>query len=106
MKHMLLGGLLIFAVFPSTTTYKLNAYTFGSGGSKNSSTTTYALEGSTGQIGAANSSTVTYTLKPSYVPTQQANVPKISAFDNNSGQYYNKLHFVIDTQNNPTDATF
>lgn len=96
---------ILFAALPATSTYKLNSYGFGSGGTAGSSTSTYSLEGITGEIVGASSSTSTYTVKPGFIETQQGNVPKVT-LDNNSGVYYNKLHFVIDTQSNPTDATY
>ncbi|MDB5171005.1 MAG: hypothetical protein JWO35_699, partial [Candidatus Saccharibacteria bacterium] len=53
-----------------------------------------------------SASTATASTKPGFVESQQANVPKLVSIDNNGGQYYNKLHFVVDKQNNPTDATY
>jgi hypothetical protein len=99
-------GLSFFAAMPTTPTYQLNSYGFGSGGTANSGTTTYSLEGTTGEISGQTSSTPTYSAKPGFIETQQANVPKISAFDNGSSVYYNKLHFVIDQQSNPSDALY
>jgi len=98
-------SVLLFAALPATSTYQLNSYGFGSGGGS-STTSNYAIEGITGEIGGATSTTATYNIKPGFNETQQANVPKISAFDNGSGVYYNKLHFVIDKQSNPTDALY
>jgi hypothetical protein len=105
MKGLLIAGVALFAALPATTNYKLNSYGFGSGGTAGSSTTTYKLEGTTGEL-SGSSGVSTHTVKPAFIETQQANVPKLSAFDNNSGQYYNRLHFVIDTQSNPTSATY
>jgi hypothetical protein len=105
MRGFLLSALLLFGSLPATTNYQLNSYGFGSGGTANSSTTTYSLEGVSGELNGAPGSTANNTSKPGFVQTEQANVPQIT-LDNGSGQYYNKLHFVIDNQNNPTDATF
>ena len=98
-------GSAIFAALPTTTNYGLNSYSFGSGGGTGS-TATYALEGSSGNVAGVNTSTTNYITKPEFIQTQQAHVPKIATFDNGSGTYYNKLHFVIDTQGNPNDATY
>jgi hypothetical protein len=106
LKNLFLAGWLVFAALPATTNYQLNSYGFGSGGTANSGTATYALEGSTGEVSGQTASTTAYQAKPGFNETQQANVPKISTFDNGSGTYYNKLHFVIDQQNNPTDALY
>lgn len=101
----LLGLALFFATLPATSNYKLNSYGFGSGGTAGS-TTTYSLEGTAGELSGQASSTANNTANPGFIQTQQANVPQLASLDNNSGQYYNKLHFVIDNQGNPTDATF
>ncbi len=102
----LLPGLLLFAALPATSTYQLNSFGFGSGGTANSTTSTYALEGTAGELAGQTAATTTYKLKPGFVETQQAHVPKVAALDNGSGIYYNKLHFVIDQQNNPADALY
>ncbi len=98
-------GINLLAILPNTANYALQSYSFGSGGSVSSSNT-YSIEGSSGGINGQNSSTINTTLKPGYTQTQQANVPQLSALDNGSGLFYNKLHFVIDPQNNPPDATY
>lgn len=102
----LFGGLILFAALPSTSNYQLQGFGFGSGGTANSSTANYSLEGSSGDLYSQTGQTANYVLKPGFIQAQQANVPKIAALDNGSGVYYNKLHFVIDQQNNPSDALY
>ncbi len=107
MHKLFLGGFIaLFAALPATTTYQLNSYGFGSGGTAGSSTATYSLEGSSGDFSGSTGVSTTYNSKPGFIQTQQANVPKLTALDNNGNIYYNKLHFTIDTQNNPTDAKY
>lgn len=98
-------GLFLFAALPATSNYELNNYGFGSSGGT-ASTSNYALEGKTGEISGQTAATANYKIGPAYIGTRQANDPKISSLDNNGGIYYNKLHFVIDTQGNPTDAKY
>ncbi len=105
MKWIILG-LALFAQLPATSNYQLNSYGFGSGGTANSTTANYALEGISGEASGQTSSTANYSVKPGFIETQQANVPKVSAFTNGGGTYYNKLHFVIDQQSNPSDALY
>jgi len=104
--NLLLSGLMLFAALPATTNYMLDGYGFGSGGTANSTTSNYALEGISGELGGQTSTTVTYNAKPGFTETVQANVPKIASFDNGSGAFYNKLHFVLDEQGNPSDALY
>lgn len=101
---LLLAGSLFLAALPATNNYKLNSYGFGSGGTANSGTSNYSLQGLTGEISSQADSTSTYQLKPGYTQTQQANVPKVTL--TNPSSYYDKLHFVIDQQNNPSDALY
>lgn len=105
MKWIILG-IALFAQLPATSNYQLNSYGFGNGGVANSTTSTYALEGISGEVAGQTSSTANYSVKPGFIETQQANVPKIASFTNGSGTYYNKLHFIIDEQSNPTDALY
>jgi hypothetical protein len=97
-------GLGFFASAPATGNYQLNNYGFGSGGTANSSTGNYALEGITGEISGQTAATSTYNLKPGFVETEQANVPQVTL--SNPSNYYDKLKFVIDTQSNPSDALY
>jgi hypothetical protein len=97
---------LLFATLPATVNYALNSYSFGSGGVTNSNTSSYSLEGSSGEVTGQTGSTSNYSTLPGFIQTQQANVPQLSDLDNDGGTYYNMLHFVIDTQGNPSDATY
>jgi hypothetical protein len=105
-NKFLAGATLLFATLPGTSNYQLNSFGFGSGGTANSTTSNYALEGTAGEVSGQSASTATYSVNPGFISTQQAHVPKISTFDNGSGTYYNKLHFVIDQQGNPSDALY
>ena len=98
------AGLLFFGQLPTTTNYSLQSYGFGSGGTANSTTGNYALSGITGDLSGQTATTTNYTLKPGYTETQQANVPKVTL--TNPSSYYDKLKFVIDQQNNPSDALY
>jgi hypothetical protein len=112
MRGLALAGSLGLALMatttvPHTTTYQLNSYGFGSGGTANSHTTTYALAGQTGDLnGQTSTDGSTTKTEPGYTQTLQANVPKLSDLDNDGGIYYNELHFVIDQQNNPSNTKY
>jgi hypothetical protein len=108
MKWPYIFGLLLFAVLPQTGNYKLQSYGFGSGGTAGSKTATYSLEGISGEASGQISRTATNSSNAGtgYITDQQANVPKLLSSDNAAGLYYNKLHFVIDPQGNPSDAKY
>lgn len=99
-------GMLFFAGLPATSNYKLNSYGFGAGGTSGSSTANYSIEGTAGELSGQTATTSTYQAKPGFIETQQANVPKLSAFHNGGNTFYNKLRFIIDAQGNPSDAKY
>ena len=94
----------VFAAMPATSTYQLNSYGFGSGGTANTSTPTYSLEGISGEISGPATSTTTYSAKPGFIETQQAHVPTITL--TNPSSYTDQLKFVIGEQGNPSDAKY
>ena len=98
------ASLSFLGVLPSTTNYNLQSYGFGSGGTANSGTTNYSLEGISGEISGQTTTTTNYNIKPGFIETEQANVPKVTL--TNPSSYYDKLKFVIDQQSNPADAKF
>ncbi len=98
------AGVVMMAVLPSTTNYKLNSFGFGSGGTAGSGTTNYSLEGISGEVSGQTSTTTNFQAKPGFIPAQTANVPTVTL--TNPASYYNKLHFVIDQQNNPSDTKY
>ena len=97
---------LNFAAFSSSSTYQLRSYGVNSGGTNNSSSSTYSLQAGTGEVGGNATSGSTLQAKTGSIETQQASVPGAPNVDNNSSTYFDKLHFVINTSNNPTDATY
>ncbi len=95
----------LFAAMPSSTNYQLHNYDYGSGGSGNSSSTNYSLNGSAGQINGDNQSSTNYQVRSGNNNSQQAYVPPAPTFTNPSN-YYNKLHFVVNPTSNPSDTKF
>ncbi len=98
-------GTMVVASFSSSTSYKLNSYSVGPGGTNNASSTTYKAQANVGEIsGTANSTT--YTANTGAVQTEQINVPLAPTLSNGSGTYYNELQFTVNFTNDPTDATY
>ncbi|HSH55416.1 MAG TPA: hypothetical protein VK983_01160 [Candidatus Limnocylindrales bacterium] len=102
---ILSGAVLLFAAVPTGTSYKLESYGVGSGGTSNSTSSAYALEGISGEVSGTNMSGTAYNAGSGMVTTQLANVPAAPTLTNPSN-FYNKLRLVIDNGNNPTDAVF
>jgi hypothetical protein len=102
----LLGASLLFAAMPASNNYELHNYDYGSGGTSNSSSANYSLNGSTGQAAAnTRSSSTSYELGAGNNNTQQAYVPAAPSFTN-PDNYYDKLHFVINPGTNPSDTEY
>jgi hypothetical protein len=99
------GASLLFAALPAGSTYKLQSYGVGSGGTANSTSTSYALEGISGEVSGTQMSGATYRIGSGMIPTQLANVPAAPTLTNPLN-YYNKLRLVLDTGGNPTDTRF
>jgi hypothetical protein len=95
---------LMIAALPASTSYQLNSYGFGGGGTAGSSSTNYQINGSAGEVAGSGSST-NYRAGSGENYLKQANVPTITLV-NATGIYYNKLLLTIGPQNNPSDALF
>lgn len=102
---MVSGLALLLAAMPTGTSYKLESYGVGSGGTANSTSSSYAMEGISGETSGTQLSGATYKAGAGMIPTQTANVPGAPNLTN-PANYYNKLQLVINNGGNPTDATF
>lgn len=109
--HMVIASLYLmsyfislFAAVPASTNFTLKDFDFGTGG-VSSSSSSYNLNGTVGsQTGASEANGVTI-LRPGEKPTQNANVPPAATLSNPTGAY-NKLHLILSTGGNPTDARY
>lgn len=100
-------GVSLFLIFviPASTDYKLVNFGFGAGGTSNSTSSDYAIEGILGEQNGVKESSTDYGVGPGLIFAQQSHVPTAPTFTN-TGNWYNKLHLVIAASNNPSDATF
>ncbi len=96
--------LFLFFVLPASTNYKLEGFSLGSAGGGQVGSSNYSINGVAGEVGGNPIVGSSYGIGPGLVFAELANVPKITV--DNPGNYYNKLHFVVDTQGNPGDALY
>lgn len=94
----------LFATAPSSSSYQLPNYGFGSGGTSNSTSSNYKLNATTGETSNVESTSTNYKTRSGLNNTQQAHVP-IATLSNPSN-YYNKLKFVITPGANASDTKF
>ncbi|MDB5178118.1 MAG: hypothetical protein JWN01_61 [Patescibacteria group bacterium] len=93
----------LLASQPASNNFQLNSYGFGSGGTANSSSSNYRVNGIAGEQ-AGSASSAHYGVKAGETHVKEANVPTIAI--TNDDNWYNKLKVVIGAQNNPSDAKF
>lgn len=94
----------MLAALPSSSNYKLNNYGFGNGGTSNSASTNYNVNGLTGEQSTVKTSSGNFSDNGGNNGIQQANVPTVAI--SNPSNYYNKLLLVLDTQGNPSDTLY
>ncbi len=102
---LLTGLFVLFAAVPTGTIYKLESYGVGSGGTANSTSSSYAMEGISGETSGTQLSGTLYNGGSGLITTQLANVPQAPALTNPSN-YYNKLKLVLNNGGNASDALF
>lgn len=104
MLSHLFPAFLLFAL-PSSGSYEMRDFGFGAGGSGISDSGSYSLQGIAGEVSGQKGVGSTYNLGEGLTFTQQSNVPAAPTFTNPSN-YYNRLPFVINTENNPSDTLY
>jgi len=94
----------IIANSPASTNYILNEWSVGGGdqGLSTNSQTQLSLEPVSGGDAAESTN---YGINPGLLFVEMANVPPAPSITN-PAEYYNKLHFIIDQGDNPSDATY
>ncbi|MCL6096330.1 MAG: hypothetical protein M1444_01425 [Patescibacteria group bacterium] len=90
---------------PSSGSYQLLDYGFGSGAVATSSSNNFMLQGIAGEIETASLSSTNFRIGPGLTYTLQPNVPPAPDFTN-PANYYNKLKLVVNTGGNSTDTTY
>jgi len=99
-------ALSLLAALSSSTTLQLNNYSLGSSGNVGSSSATYFVEGSAGELQGNTTVGGSYQTKGGSLQAQQASVPPAPALSSNSGAYYNKLQVTVNATGNPADVTY
>lgn len=98
---------MFFGAFSSSPSYQLQSYGINGAASNSSSSTTYQLQSSTGQIQNVKTSSPTYSTNPGSIQAQQASVPPAPTLSNGANTFYNKLNVTIDNSGNAaSDTTF
>ena len=105
-KSSLVSIALLMAAFSSSPTYQLQSYGINGAATNTSNSTTYKLEGSTGQLQSVKTSSPAYSVKSGSIEAQQSSVPTAPTLNNSGGTFYNKLGLIINTGGNASDTTY
>jgi len=89
---------------PASTNFELKSYSFGAGGD-NLSSTNFKLNATAGELGLGRLSSTNFKLGAGLTYLLNANVPPAPTVTN-PGTNYDRLLIVINTGNNPSDASF
>jgi hypothetical protein len=95
----------VFASLPTSSNFKLQEYGFGSGGTSNSTSTSFKLNGIAGEVEFGRPSSTNFKAGSGLTYMMQANVPPAPTLTNPSN-YYNKLQIQLNTGNNASDTQF
>lgn len=90
---------------PASNNYQLRNYSFGSGGQESATSSNYSVYSIAGEQSGESATSNNYKTQPGLIFVNQANLPPAPAFSN-PGSTYNRLKFVINSANNPSDAKF
>ncbi len=96
---------LFLLIMPTSNTYTLESHAFGSGGLNNASSSAYGLHALSGEMTASNSSSSLFSLLPGLMNVQMSAKPNPPIWQNVDDDY-NKLFFILDNSDFPTDAQF
>lgn len=100
----IVAPLSVFANAPASTNYRLEEWAIGGGGDKAVSPN-FQSQLTNDPLAADPMGSTNYQLNAGLLFVEMANVPPAPTFTN-PASYYNKLHLVINTGNNPSDSTF
>jgi hypothetical protein len=90
---------------PQSASYELKDWGFGAGGEASTSSNTYSMFGTAGEIDVASTESNTYRNNAGLIFPMQAQTPVAPTFAN-TGNNYDRLHIIINTSSNPIDTEF
>lgn len=93
------------ASLPSSTNFKLQNYSFGAGGTKDSSSTNFRLNGIAGEVEFGRPSSTNFKVGSGLTYLMEANVPNAPTLST-PGNNYDRIKFVLNPVNDTTDTTY
>lgn len=93
------------ASLPSSTNFKIQNYSFGAGGTINSSSTNFKLNGVAGEVEFGRPGSTNFKSGSGLSYMMKANVPAAPTLST-PGNNYDRIQVILNTSSNPTDATY
>jgi len=90
---------------PQSTNYEIKTYDFGSGGTQETTSTNYAIQGQTGTQDAGQTTSTNYAANGGLTFVNQASVPPAPTFTNPATNY-DRLKITLDTTGNASDTKY
>lgn len=103
-KYLIITSFFIFFSFPASTNYTLEGYEFG-GGDFDLGSSNYFMQGVLGETTELDQQSSSYKIGSGLIYVEEANTPAAPTLQN-TDSWYNKLEIILNTSNNPTDATY
>jgi hypothetical protein len=104
-SYQLLIPKIAVADLPSSSNYKLQNYSFGAGGTTNSTSSNYGLNGIAGEVEFGQPGSSNYKVGSGLTYMMKANVPGAPTLSTPNTNY-DRILFVLNTGSNPSDTTF
>lgn len=100
------GAHIIFASLPSSANFQIQNYSFGAGGTANSTSSNFKTNGIAGEVEFGQQTSSNFKVNGGLTFLQTANVPSAPIVSNESGLDYNKLKITLVTGSNPSDYQY
>lgn len=97
---------LALAALPSSTNFKIQEYSFGGGGTTNSTSTNFKLNGIVGEVEFGQQTSTNFKVNGGLTYLLTANVPAAPTVSNESNIDYNKLKITLAIGSNPSDYQY
>lgn len=95
----------VLASNPASSNFGIEEYSFGSGGTIGSNSSSFSLYGISGEVEQGTNASGNFQLEGGLTNLIEANLPSAPTLTNPSSTY-DRLKIVIDNGNNPSDTTF
>jgi hypothetical protein len=95
----------VYASLPTSANFQLQNYSFGAGGTTNSTSSNYGLNGIAGEVEFGQPGSANYKVGQGLTYMMKANVPGAPTLST-PGSNYDRILFTLNTSGNPADTTY